>query len=118
MNINHPLLAFYYKRKSFEHEHELRAAFTRIPCENGDFINFANFKDKDNDVNIESSLDLDETIVEVPANLKTLIEKVYVHPKASDWFKDAIESLVERFGLNKKVERSDLKKNIQYIDSC
>jgi YgiT-type zinc finger domain-containing protein len=49
------LLAFYYKRKSFEHERELRAAFTKIPTKNGTVINLAKLKNDDYDIDIDHS---------------------------------------------------------------
>ena len=108
---SNPLFAFYYKRKSFEHERELRVAFTRIPTEIGTFINLANIKDDDLNIAIDHSIDLDNTVEILPINLDTLIEKIYVPPTSDDWFKEVIESLLEKFGLNINVERSGLQKD-------
>lgn len=108
---DNPLYAFFYKRKSFEHEHELRAAFTRIPTEKGIFINLAKIKDEYYDIAFDPAINLNTTIEKIPINLNALIEKIYVPPIADDWFKEIIESLVEKFGLNKKVERSMLEKD-------
>jgi hypothetical protein len=106
-----PLFAFYYKRKSFEHEHELRAAFTRIPTENGIFINLANIRKEDYNVGIDHSVNLDNIVEIVPINLNTLIEKIYVPPTADDWFKEIIESLLKKFRVRANVERSELERD-------
>jgi len=111
MTDENPLFAFYHKRKSFEHEHELRAAFTRIPTENGIFINLAKIRKKDYNVGIDHSVNLDNIVEIVPINLNTLIEKIYVPPTADDWFKEIIESLLKKFRVKANVERSQLEKD-------
>lgn len=108
---HYPIYAYYYKRRSFEHERELRASFTRIPAENGSFINLASMKKDDYEIAIDHSIDLDNTVEIIPINLNALIENIYVPPTADDWFKEAIESLLKKFKLNKKVKRSELKKD-------
>ncbi|HUS76489.1 MAG TPA: hypothetical protein VMY43_10835 [Methanothrix sp.] len=105
-----PIFTYYYKRKSFEHERELRAVFTRVPTEMKTFINLVSIKDNLN-IFMDHSIDLDNTVEIIPMNLNTLIEKIYVPPTADDWFKEVIESLLEKFGLNINVERSELNKN-------
>lgn len=65
LNIFYPFL---YKRKSFEHERELRAVL-------GD-------------------LNPQKEPVYVGVDISTLIEKVYVAPTSEDWFYDLINSIV------------------------
>jgi len=104
-----PLFAFYYKRRSFEHEHELRAAFTRIPTERGISINLAKMRKNYYNVTIDHSINLNNTVEIIPINLNTLIEKIYVPPTAEDWFKEIIESLLKKFRATVNVERSELE---------
>lgn len=41
-------------------------------------------------------------------DLDILIENIYVSPSAEKWFKEVLESLVSKYGLSKKVIKSDL----------
>ena len=69
--------AYWYKRKSFEHEHEVRAILR-------------NYKN-------------DGTGISHPVNLDILIESVYVSPYAPEWFAEVVRSVVKKYGLNKPV---------------
>jgi hypothetical protein len=70
------------KRKSFEHERELRA---NVYAEN-----------------------VDGDGLEVAANLDTLIDELIVSPVTPAWYADVVRSVTEKYGLNKPVRRSDL----------
>lgn len=107
MDLSNPLLAFFYKRKSFEYENELRAAFTKIPMAEGGFINLCDFDDdigKDFDI----KKPLDNKIMKLKVDLNILIEKIYVSPTSEDWFMDIIKSIVGKYDLNKEVKKSDI----------
>jgi len=76
-----------HKRKSFEHENELRAIIT------------------------------DRTYIEglsVPVDLDALIEKIFVAPTSPEWIHDLLTKVVTRYGLNKKVEKSILEQGPLY----
>jgi len=90
-NVMEPYL---HKRKSYEHENELRAIVLKkfdvpedeiwtpyIPFENGIYI---------------------------PVDLETLIEKIYVSPTSPNWYLDTIESIIKKFNISKDVYRSSL----------
>lgn len=113
MNVSNPLFAFFYKRKSFEYENELRAAFTQIPAEKGEFINLADF---DNTIgkNFDIEKPLNDKIIKLKIRLDILIDKIYVSPTAEDWFMDIIKSIVDKYGLNKEVKKSDLRSDPIY----
>jgi hypothetical protein len=86
---------FLYKRKSFEHEHELRAFFfdpNMRSAEQGEMAQKAQ--------NVGG--------VWKTTALSRLIEKVYVAPDAAEWFRDLVERLVNRYGLDKPVIQSSL----------
>lgn len=89
------LAPFLYKRKSFEHERELRAIinlsnplstsklkFVGIPPVDGKWINL---------------------------DLKNLIEKVYVSPNTTNWFYELVQNVVDVYKLNVSVVRSSLE---------
>lgn len=73
---------FTHKRRSFSHEQELRAMLmTRDPEPAG---------------------------VEVPIEPGLLIEAVYVAPRAPDWHRGVVESLLRSYGLDRPVYKSGL----------
>jgi len=85
------LRPFMYKRKSFEHERELRAI-----------------------IDVE---DDDETWVghtvgsigrTVPVSLDDLVEKIYVAPTSPSWFAELVRSVMSKYGLEKPVVMSSL----------
>lgn len=74
--------AFWYKRKSFEYENEVRAIIKRHNImEKGIYI----------------SVDIDR-----------LIDKIYVSPYAQDWFVDVVKSVVEKYKIEKPVLHSQM----------
>ncbi|WP_198407569.1 hypothetical protein [Pseudomonas syringae] len=74
--------AFWRKRKSFEHEREVRALL--------------------------SDYDTQDLGKIVKCNLEILIEEVLVSPKAPDWFIHLVNDVNEKFGLKVKVSPSEL----------
>ena len=78
--INGP---FWYKRKSFEYENEVRLITTKIHS-----------NDKG---------------VYIPVNIDTLIEKIYVSPYASEWFFDVVKNVVEKYSIKAEVTYSMMK---------
>jgi hypothetical protein len=75
--------SFWFKRKSFEHEKEVRAIY------------------KDFKVDSEFGLPMN-------VNVKTLINKLYVSPTAQDWFVDVLKDTLEKYELKKKIHRSSM----------
>lgn len=87
------LAPFIHKRKSFEHEKEVRALIieTKNPWE----------KSIDHGFNI-------------PVNLDVLIENIYVAPNAPPWFENLVKSVVKRYGFEYPVTKSNLDKTPLY----
>lgn len=75
--------SFWYKRKSFEHEKEVRAII------------------RDRKANNEFGLS-------IPVDLNILIEKVYVSPTSQKWFRELIESVMKKYEINKKIMTSEM----------
>ncbi len=88
------LTPFLFKRVSFEHEREIRAVIwnTRTTAKN-----------KHSDKII---IDTNENGKFARIDLETLIEKIYVSPKAPSWFYELIKAIVNRYNLNKPVIHS------------
>jgi hypothetical protein len=85
---------YYRKRKSFEHERELRAVLLQIPRHsNGAFNREAKPPN---------------TGVALPVDLTVLLTAIYVAPQAPTWFAELARALVRRVGLNIEVIHSSL----------
>lgn len=90
------LAPFMYKRKSFEHEKELRAILNLSGID--DFnLGFSDIEGDPPNGGRWASLDVSK-----------LIEKVYVAPYAPKWFGDLVESVVKTYHLSKPVVKSSL----------
>jgi hypothetical protein len=87
---------FVHKRKSFEHEQELRALIMKFPESIGNGTNF------------KTAPDVFDRGEYVDVDLGVLVENVYVSPTTQDWFKNLVESIMNKYGLSKSPVRSDL----------
>jgi hypothetical protein len=83
-----------YKRKSFEHERELRAVIWTM--QHGKNMPGSENKFKD------------EPGLYVSVDIPTLVERVYLAPTAPSWLRDLIDSLLKRFGHEIPVVQSSL----------
>lgn len=88
-----PLAAFFFKRKAYEHEKELRAVIDRAPPGT-------------NAVEEPSGWD-------VPVDIGRLVERVYVSPFAQGWFFGLTGKVCKRYGLDVPIEHSELTGTIQ-----
>jgi hypothetical protein len=87
------------KRSCFEHEREVRAIWRRDhgsrECQNG------------------SSNQSDDAAGQlVHVDLSNLIESVSVYPFCEQWFLDLTKSVIEKFGYQFPVRRSEMEQNI------
>jgi hypothetical protein len=88
---------FLHKRKSFEHEKELRAIVWHPRRE----------------VKVEGEKlePVFEGGVPVLVGLETLIENVFVSPTAPKWFQDLVKAVSLKYGLDRDPIRSDLARD-------
>lgn len=85
---------FCIKRKSFEHEKEIRALITNLSFGNND-------------------LDLSKPLPDglgISVNLEKLIQNIYVAPNSPNWILKLVKNTVERCGYKFKVKKSHLDK--------
>ena len=80
---------FLFKRKSFQYEREVRIISD---------ISSSNIK-----INDGMKIDVD---------IKQLIEKIYIHPKSENWYKNLVIQLMEQLGFDFIIEKSDLESDI------
>jgi hypothetical protein len=80
---------FLFKRKSFQYEREVRII--------SDVTS--------NNLKIDNGLKID-------VDLSLLIEKIYIHPKSENWYKNLVIELVKKLGYTITIEKSDLESDI------
>ena len=80
---------FLYKRKSFQYEGEVRV-ITDIGV---------------SDIKINEGL-------KISVDINELIEKIYIHPKSENWYKNLVIQLVKQLGFKFTIEKSDLESDI------
>ncbi|MGL2994714.1 hypothetical protein [Flavobacterium sp. TSSA_36] len=80
---------FLYKRKSFQYEREVRII---------------------SDVT-ENNLKLNDGL-KINVDINQLIEKIYIHPKSENWYKNLVIQLVSQLGFDIEIEKSDLESDI------
>jgi len=90
--LTNAFLPLVFKRKSFEHEREVRAVIAEYPKENGRLVYRPNTKPGR----------------PIHVDLAALIEAVYVAPLARDWFLELVQLMCGNAGLAVDVRRSSL----------
>ena len=80
---------FLFKRKSFQYEREIRII---------------------SDVT-QHNLMIDNGL-KIEIDLIQLIEKIYIHPKSENWYKNLVIELVKRLDFDFEIEKSDLESDI------
>lgn len=92
---------YVYKRKSFEHEKELRAVISKFPLEampSKGLLNQENFSDRE----------VFPDSLEVHIDLEMLVERVYISPTAERWFEELVSSVMKKYGFDKPFTKSSL----------
>lgn len=89
-----PLLPFFYKRKAYEHEKELRAIIDQRRAS----------KDA-----IE-----EQTGWHLRVEVGELLESVYVSPFAQRWFYELVQGILRRYDLQIPVEHSELTGTVEH----
>lgn len=89
------LWPFVHKRKSFEHERELRAVIQNLPS---------------NGQSILADLPNPTSGRPVPLDLSSLIQEVYVSPSAPVWFSELALNVTRKYGLSFEVRQSLMTK--------
>lgn len=100
-NAFHP---FMFKRKSFEHERELRAVIPTFPI----------IEDAQGVQRLPNDLTNLEPGKAVQVSLEDLVEGVFVAPSAPNWFREVVEAVTSKYGLEHKPVRSSLDEKPLY----
>ncbi len=104
-NSNH---RFVCKRTAFDYEKELRAVIRRYPISEKEL--------NAGQVTLEelAEASIYPKFMEIPVNLETLVQKVYVSPDAKPWFLKLVLAVSERYGLKKEITKSPLARSPTY----
>jgi hypothetical protein len=86
---------FAHKRKSFEHERELRALIQDLPM---------------TEKKMKIGLPNQEVGTLIPVGLKELVEQVYVSPTAEPWFAELVRNVTAKYEVPFKITQSILSK--------
>ena len=86
------LFPYFHKRKSFEHEKELRAVIQSFSYDKQGNIDWSRSPHRDG--------------LYVPVDLDLLIEKVILAPSCPPWQREVVKSVLKKYGLDKPVLRS------------
>lgn len=80
---------FLFKRKSFQYEREVRIIS----------------ETSDTKININDG-------IKINVDISQLIDKIYIHPKSENWYKNLVIELVSKLGFDIEIEKSDLESDI------
>lgn len=94
-NPSNYLEAFVHKRKSFEHEKEIRAVVFKGPwTPNGEQFDF--------------KIETIQHGLHIKVDIECLIEKIFIAPGAPKWLADLVKAVVKQYGYSFEVVQSDL----------
>ena len=82
---------FLFKRKSFQYEREVRI--------------ITDVSDANTNTKLNEGL-------KINVDINQLIEKIYIHPKSENWYKNLVIELVKQLGFDFTIEKSDLESYI------
>jgi hypothetical protein len=113
---------FVYKRKSFEHEREVRAVVFKRP-----YLKIRSLSEKELEYWIEKAesgqlLESDKQFLgmelgyglKIRVDMNKLVERIYVAPTAPEWFADLVRALVRKYGFEFEVVQSKLDEQPVY----
>lgn len=92
---NNIFTPFFYKRKSFAYEQELRAVFREYP-------------ESSNKQTLNINQKNNKAGASVPIKLENLIKSVRISPQAPSWFKPTVEATIKQFGFDFNVYQSSM----------
>jgi hypothetical protein len=90
---------FIHKRKSFEHEQELRAVVQDIPLIDG---------------NLDLSIPPQDDGIYIKVDLDVLIESIYMAPTTPTWLFDLVKSVSKQYKIDKEITQSSLDEKPVY----
>lgn len=102
--LDHPLRPLIHKRKSYEHEREIRILIYRF--KNKDIL-----ENEDENKHPSPWGTLGDYI---NVDVNKVMETVHVAPKSPDWFRDLVSDVLREYGYERKVNESSLDEESIY----
>lgn len=93
--IENSLYPFTHKRKSFEHEREVRFLIQRLPINT-----------EENKVDFNNAVAPNVIPVDVDVNL--FVKRIHLSPRAPEWMLSLLKDIVIKYSINVEVRRSNL----------
>ena len=91
MELENTLWPFVHKRKSFQHENEIRVVHN-YPTKPGE-----SWGQRETPLGVWKDVELER-----------LISRIYVSPSSEPWFRELVEKATKRYGLNYEIQQSDI----------
>jgi hypothetical protein len=88
---------FFYKRKSFEYEEEIRVVL-----------------DQNDKNHLNKRVVRTEGGVYIKTKIDILINKIYIAPNSPKWFQELVDKVANLYGINKKAKRTSLEDKALY----
>ncbi|WP_370557529.1 DUF2971 domain-containing protein [Edwardsiella tarda] len=87
--------AFTHKRKSFEHEREVRFLIQKLPISKDNTrVDFDNIKTPN--------------VIPITVDINKFVKKIHLSPRSPEWMLDLLQDVVKKYSINVEVRRSDL----------
>lgn len=90
---------YMFKRKSYEHEKEIRALICKppIPAEDSERPDF-----------LDTTVETIDGGINIEVDLLVLIKSIYVAPNTPSWFYDVVKNVIGKYGYSFEVFKSQL----------
>ncbi len=95
IDISNAFSPMMHKRKSFEHEQELRILYSKVPKDTQDML-------------LESDPNRISGGVQKEVDLSRMVDNIYVSPNAPSWLIELTNSVVDRYGYDFNVTSSTI----------
>lgn len=86
---------FTHKRKSFEHEREVRFLIQRLPLNS-----------EKNKVEFDNAVA--PNVIPIDANINSFVKKIHLSPRAPEWMLNLLKDVVSKYSISVEVRRSNL----------
>lgn len=87
--------AFTHKRKSFEHEREVRFLIQNLPIDK-----------KNNKVDFDCAVT--PNVIAIDVDINKFVKKIHLSPRSPEWMLNLLQDIVNKYSINVEVRRSNL----------
>ena len=98
-----PYHPFFFKRKSFEYEREVRIVYPRIDGEEHVEMMKCYLEGKEEEI-----IKKEKPGHLIPVDLDQLITNIHISPRTPDWVEDLVRDLSDKYGVKADIRKSEL----------